>query len=179
MFGTALFVQSSAGRRASASDVSGKVFDMADNGTSQPLSPGGPVNLAQTFTPPAEIRHETLLVDGWRFIKSDVTGAEQENFNDQSWAVISIPHTWNAQDGQDGGNEYFCGIGFYRRHFSIDASQAGRQLFIHFDGVNAVTDVWVNGVFLGQHRGGFGMFRFEMTSAARVGGDKRSCSARE
>jgi hypothetical protein len=58
------------GRRAYASDVSGKVFDMADNGTSQSLSPGGPVNLVQTFTPPAEIRHDTLLVDGWRFIKA-------------------------------------------------------------------------------------------------------------
>jgi beta-galactosidase len=158
------------GRWASASDVSGKVFDMADNGPSQSLSPGS-VNLAQTFTPPAQIRHDTLLVDGWRFIKSDVAGAEQENFNDQSWAVVSIPHTWNAQDGQDGGNDYFRGTGFYRRHFSIDASEAGRQLFIHFDGVNTVTDVWVNGVHLGQHRGGFGMFRFEMTSAARVGGD--------
>jgi beta-galactosidase len=129
------------------------------------------VNLAQTFTPPAEIRHDTSLVDGWRFIKSDVTGAEQESFDDQSWAVISIPHTWNAQDGQDGGNDYYRGAGFYRRHFSIDASEAGRQLFIHFDGVNTVTDVWVNGVYLGQHRGGFGMFRFEMTSAARVGAD--------
>ena len=43
--------------------------------------------------------------------------------------------------------------------------------YIHFNGANTVTDVWVNGVHLGQHRGGYGMFRFEMTSAARVGGD--------
>src|SRR6516164_5734916 len=158
-----LFPQTHLGGRASASDVSGKVFDMPDNGAL--------MNLAQTFTPPAEIRHDTLLVDGWRFIKSDVTGAEQESFDDQSWAVVSIPHTWNALDGQDGGNDYYRGPGFYRRHFSIDASEAGRRLFIHFDGVNTVTDVWVNGVSLGQHRGGFAMFRFEMTSAARVGGD--------
>src|SRR5262249_8907486 len=45
---------------------------LAANGTSQPLSPDGRVNLAQAFTPPAEIRHDTSLVDGWRFIKSDV-----------------------------------------------------------------------------------------------------------
>src|SRR5436305_497647 len=55
------FPQTHLGGRASASDVSGKVFDMPDNGAS--------MNLAQTFTPPAEIRHDTLLVDGWRFIK--------------------------------------------------------------------------------------------------------------
>jgi len=140
-------------------------------GPSHPLSPGGRVSLAQTFTPPAEIRHDTALVDGWRFIKNDVPGAEQENFNDSSWAVISMPHTWNAFDGQDGGDDYYRGPGFYRRHFSIDPGEVGRQSFIHFNGANTVTDVWVNGVYLGQHRGGFGMFRFEMTSVARVGGD--------
>src|SRR5215813_13082024 len=127
--------------------------------------------LAQTFTPPAEFRHDTSLVDGWRFIKRDMDGAEQESFDDQSWDVISIPHTWNAKDGQDGGNDYYRGPAFYRRHFSIDARETGRQLFIHFNGVSAVAEVWVNGVYLGQHRGGFGMFRFEMTSAVRVGGD--------
>jgi len=127
--------------------------------------------LAQTFTPPAEFRHDTSLVDGWRFIKRDMDGAEQESFDDQSWDVISIPHTWNAQDGQDGGNDYYRGPAFYRRHFSIDARETGRQLFIHFNGVSAVAEVWVNGVYLGQHRGGFGMFRFEMTSAVRVGGN--------
>src|SRR5262245_7333458 len=140
-------------------------------GTSHPLSPDGRVNLAQIFTPPSEVRRDTSLVDGWRFIKANVPGAEQENFDDQSWSVVSIPHTWNAQDGQDGGDDYYRGPGFYRRHFSIEASEAGRQLFIHFNGANTVTDVWVNGVPLGQHRGGFGMFRFEMTSAARVGAD--------
>src|SRR5262245_19143735 len=58
------------------------------------LFPNPPGGLAQTFTPPGEIRHDTSLVEGWRFIKDDVPCAEQENFDDQSWAVISIPHTW-------------------------------------------------------------------------------------
>jgi beta-galactosidase len=137
-------------------------------GTSQPFFPGGQVKLAQTFTPPVEIRHDASLVDGWRFIKSDPPGAGQETFDDSSWDVISIPHTWNAQDGQTFG-DYYRGPGFYRVHFSIDPSEAGRQLFIHFNGANTVTDVWVNGSYLGQHRGGFATFRFEMTGAARVG----------
>jgi beta-galactosidase len=127
------------------------------------------IPLTKAFTPPPEIRRDTSLIDGWRFIKSDLAGAEQESFDDQSWDVISVPHTWNAEDGQDGGNNYYRGPGFYRRHFFIDANEVGRQLFIHFDGVNTVADVWVNGVYLGEHRGGFGMFRFEMTSAVRFG----------
>jgi hypothetical protein len=97
------------GRRTSASEVSGRVFDMADNGASQPPSRGGPVNLAQAFTPPPEIRHDTLLVDGWRFIKSDVAGAEQENFNDQSWAVVSIPTPGTPKTARTGAMSIFAG----------------------------------------------------------------------
>src|SRR5262245_55810597 len=93
------------------------------------------IPLTKAFTPPPEIRRDTSLIDGWRFIKSDLAGAEQESFDDQSWDVISVPHTWNAEDGQDGGNNYYRGPGFYRRHFFIDAHEVGRQLFIHFDGV--------------------------------------------
>src|SRR5262245_64982446 len=78
------------------------------------------IALAQTFTPHAEIRRDISLVDGWRFVKRDVAGAEQKNFDDQTWEIISIPHTWNARDGQDGGNDYYRGPGFYRRHFFID-----------------------------------------------------------
>src|SRR5262245_58475425 len=75
------------------------------------------IALAQTFTPHAEIRRDISLVAGWRFVKRDVAGAEQKNFDDQTWEIISIPHTWNARDGQDGGNDYYRGPGFYRRHF--------------------------------------------------------------
>ena len=119
----------------------------------------------QTFTPPGD--STASLVDGWRFIKSDVPGAEQENFNDQLGRHFYPPHL-NALDGQDLGNYY---RGWLPPSFLHRSSETGRQLFVHFNGVNTVTDVWVNSNYLGQHRGGFGMFRFEMTSVARVGGD--------
>ena len=51
------------------------------------------------------------------------------------------------------------------------APSAGRKFFLQFDGANTITDVWVNGTYLGQHRGGYARFRFDATAALKVGPD--------
>ncbi|MFD8499647.1 glycoside hydrolase family 2 protein [Amycolatopsis sp. NPDC059657] len=118
-----------------------------------------------------EARQETNLDAGWRFVRSDVAGAETPGFNDSAWTATNVPHTWNAQDGQDGGSNYYRGVGWYRKHFTPSAGLAGKKLWLQFDGVNSVSDVWVNGTKLGQHKGGFAGFRFDATNAVRLGAD--------
>ena len=59
--------------------------------------------------PPAQVRQQADLNGTWRFIRSDVGGAQARNFNDASWSAVTVPHTWNAQDGQDGGSNYYRG----------------------------------------------------------------------
>ncbi|WP_196778119.1 glycoside hydrolase family 2 protein [Lentzea aerocolonigenes] len=125
---------------------------------------------ASAYVPPS-LRASVSLDSGWRFLRADVPGAEAPLFNDSSWSSVSVPHTWNALDGQDGGSNYYRGIGWYRKHFTPAASLAGRRLWLQFDGVNQVADVWVNGVRLGQHRGGFAGFRFDATSSLKLGQD--------
>jgi beta-galactosidase len=125
---------------------------------------------AATYTPPAA-RQRIDLNAGWRFNKGDVSGAQNPAFNDAGWAAVTVPHTWNAQDGQDGGNNYFRGIGWYRRHYTPPATLAGKKLWLQFAGANTVTDVWVNGTYLGQHKGGYARFRFDATAALRPGQD--------
>ncbi|MGW4212412.1 glycoside hydrolase family 2 TIM barrel-domain containing protein [Lentzea sp. NPDC004789] len=125
---------------------------------------------ASAYVPPV-IRTATSLDAGWRFLRADAAGAEAPAFNDSSWTPVNVPHTWNAADGQDGGSNYYRGIGWYRKHFTPPATLAGRRLWLQFDGVNQVADVWVNGVRLGQHRGGFAGFRFDATSALKLGQD--------
>jgi beta-galactosidase len=132
---------------------------------------GGTGGGAGAYTPPAAIRTDTLLDTGWRFLRSDATGASATAFDDASWTAVTVPHTWNASDGQDGGNNYYRGIGWYRRHVSVPAAAAGKRLFLQFDAANIVADVWVNGTSLGQHRGGFSRFRYDVTSAMRAGAD--------
>jgi len=116
-------------------------------------------------------RPRVSLDAGWRFVRSDVPGAESPQFDDSSWSPVSTPHTWNAQDGQDGGNDYYRGIGWYRRTYRVPLRFVGKRLWLQFDGVNMVSDVWVNGIHLGEHQGGFARFRFDATDALRVGQD--------
>jgi len=123
------------------------------------------------YAPPAERRTGIPLATDWRFLRSDAPGASAAGFDDSDWTTVSVPHTWNAMDGQDGGNDYYRGIGWYRRHVFVPDDMAGRRIYLQFDGASLVTDVWVNGVSLGQHRGGFARFRFDATAALIAGAD--------
>ncbi|MEV6902515.1 glycoside hydrolase family 2 TIM barrel-domain containing protein [Amycolatopsis sp. NPDC051372] len=116
-------------------------------------------------------RVQTDLDAGWRFVRADVPGAEKPGFADGSWERTSVPHTWNALDGQDGGGNYYRGAGWYRKHVTPPRTAQGKRLWLQFDGVNTVADVWVNGVHLGQHRGGYATFRFDATDALKPGRD--------
>ncbi len=124
---------------------------------------------ATTFTPPVTNRVDVNLDEGWRFIRSDVEGAQQSTFDDAKWESINLPHTWNNLDGQDGGTNYYRGPGWYRKQVRVDRAFAGRRLFLKFDGAFSVAEVWVNGNRLGEHRGGFAAFVFDATDALKVG----------
>jgi beta-galactosidase len=128
--------------------------------------------------PPSPVAGQTQMsrsrVDlnaDWRFAPDDTVDASGAGFDDSGWATVSVPHTWNALDGQDGGANYRRGTGWYRRHHTPPADWAGRRFWLQFDGANTVTDVWVNGTHLGQHRGGYSAFRFDATAALTPGTD--------
>ncbi|MBP2478039.1 beta-galactosidase [Crossiella equi] len=125
---------------------------------------------ASAYEPP-RTRQSTGLDAGWRFERSDVPGAQAPGFDDSRWSTVSVPHTWNAQDGQDGGGDYHRGTGWYRRHLAPPATLAGKRVWLQFDGVNTVAEVWLNGIRLGEHRGGYAAFRFDATNAIRLAQD--------
>jgi beta-galactosidase len=127
--------------------------------------------VAQPYTPPANERVDVILDSGWRFIRQDVPGAQTNGFDDSVWSVVNLPHTWNNLDGQDGGNNYYRGIGWYRVHCAVDGSYTNRHFFLKFDGAFLVTDVYLNGNYLGEHQGGFAAFVFDVTSHLNIGGD--------
>src|SRR5947209_16049227 len=112
-----------------------------------PVEPLEPRTLL-TATP---IRSDTSLDSSWRFHKGGATGASAPNFVDSSWSAVSVPHTWNALDGEDGGNNYYRGIGWYRRHFMVPTSASNQEIFLKFDGVDISTSVYVNGMLVGSH----------------------------
>lgn len=106
--------------------------------------------------------------DGWKFIRQDEQDAWKMTYTDHHWEEIKIPHTWNAVDGAN-GTEYYQGACWYRREFTLDPVLKGKRIFIEFHGSNSITDVYVNEQYIGQHRGGYSLFRFDITDAVRFG----------
>lgn len=79
---------------------------------------------------------------------------------------IKLPHTWNHLDGQDGGNDYWRGIGIYE--IWLPNPTSGKKQYIELQGANHVATVYCNGRELGTHKGGFSTFRFELTPAMKA-----------
>jgi beta-galactosidase len=107
------------------------------------------------------------LNDDWRFVRGEVESAARLAFDEGAWEQVSLPHTFNASDGDDGGG-YYRGPAWYRRSVTITARR-DRRFFLEFAGAALVADAWVNGRHVGQHRGGYAGFRFDITDALRAG----------
>ena len=80
---------------------------------------------------------------------------------------VSLPHTWNAKDGQDGGNDYFRGTCCYARQLKRSALPAGDRLYLEINGANSSADVYLNGTHLAHHDGGYSIWRVDITDALR------------
>ncbi len=104
----------------------------------------------------------------WKFIKEDIKNAMDRGFNDENWEIVNVPHTWNAIDGAN-GFDFYKGACWYRKEFTVDTLEGDNKVFIEFTGSNSITDVYVNGTHIGQHRGGYSIFRFDITSAIEFG----------
>lgn len=125
----------------------------------------------RAYSPPPSNRSDQLINAGWSFHLGDVTGAQAPAFDDSSWTALDLPHTWNNLDGQDGGNNYYRGSGWYRKHYLLPDTYSGRNIYLQFDGSNITTDLYVNGSYVGQHKGGYSTFRFDVTSFFIPGAD--------
>ena len=108
-------------------------------------------------------REITSLDAGWKFLLGDATGVQQIAFDDSAWQTVSTPHCWGWQEAQRGDKNYYRGPGWYRRELDI-LPQSGQRYFLRFEAASSVADVYFNGNFVGEHRGAFGAFCFEVTT---------------
>ncbi len=83
---------------------------------------------------------------------------------------VNLPHTWN-KDALSGKQDYFRGVGNYQKHINIPLQWRNKRVFIRFQGAGTVTDLIVNGRYVGEHRGGYTAFTFEVTSFLKYGED--------
>src|ERR1700733_13924116 len=105
----------------------------------------------------------------WRYHPAKVDGAEAIGFDDSNFERVVIPHTnielpWHNFDDKD-----YEFISTYRRRFKLPEGNAGKRVFVDFEGVMTASTVWINGVRLGEYKGGFTPFSFELTEHLRQG----------
>jgi beta-galactosidase len=114
----------------------------------------------------------------WRFIKADPAGAAQPAFDDHDWATVSAPHTYNDIDtfdnfslpGHRGEQNQWGGRTWYRKTFSLPRAFQDKKIYIEFEAVRQVAEVYCNGHLLGVSKTGFTPFGFDLTPYLRFDG---------
>lgn len=111
-------------------------------------------------------------------VQPEFRKAYNVEYDDSSWEPVNLPHTWNAYDTTDAGPGYWRGIGWYRKHFDLDRSFSGKRIFLEFEGANSVSEFWLNGQRIGEHKGGYTGFEFDITNLARLGAESNLLAVR-
>ncbi len=85
------------------------------------------------------------------------------------WNFVNLPHSWNALDGQDGGNDYYRGTGYYAKELTLEDIPTADRYYLEFRGTNASADLYVNGGKKMHHDGGYSTWRCDITEELKAG----------
>lgn len=144
------------------------------------------------------VSRERSFDSEWRFLRADAAGAEEPQFNDSTWCALDVPHDWSIEDlpqtdsapagtnasqrvgpfdpvqsaGGASTGHVVGGTGWYRKHFTLKPSDAGKIVSVRFDGVYMNATVWINGHLLGTHPYGYTPFTFDVTSFLKPAGQE-------
>jgi beta-galactosidase len=148
--------------------------------------------------------HDQSFDAGWRFLRADAPGAESPVFDDSQWRTLDVPHDWSIEDlpavgtaaseqsatnrvgpfdrsQSKGGNAtgyVVGGTGWYRKHFTLAATDAKKLVAARFDGVYMNADVWINGEPLGNHPYGYTSFELDLTPYLKPAGQENVLAVR-
>lgn len=138
-------------------------------------------------------REVVLLDEGWRFFNQEIAGAEKPAYTDAHWQEVKVPHDWairgkfnmnidaqlvqvvedgettpRLRTGRTGALPMF-GVGWYRKILPVNADDAGKRVYIEFDGAMSLAKVFLNGHFIGEWPYGYSSFSFELTRHIQPG----------
>jgi len=122
--------------------------------------------LAHAATEPTAAQGRLVLPlnRNWRYSRTVVAGAHARDFDDSGYERVVIPHTnvrlpWHGFDEKS--YEFVSG---YRRRFKLPPEARGHHVFVDFEGAMTASTVWINGERLGEYRGGYTPFSFDLTA---------------
>jgi beta-galactosidase len=126
------------------------------------------LTVAQALSVTGFARESSPLDAGWKFKQGEVTNATTSDFDESGWSAVALPHCWGWAEVQQ-GKHFYQGPGWYRRELNV-TPESGKRYFLRFEAASTVANVYLNGQRLGEHRGGFGAFAYEITTNLAVGG---------
>jgi beta-galactosidase len=99
----------------------------------------------------------------WRYSRTQVEGGHDKTFDDSRFDQVVIPHTnaplpWHGFDEKS-----YEFVSLYRRRFKLPSAAKGKHVFVDFEGVMTASTVWINGTRLGEYKGGYTPFSFDLT----------------
>ena len=118
-------------------------------------------------SPGAGLRESLNFNREWKFQLGDVTGADAKAFDDANWSNANLPHSFSLP--YFASEIFYVGYGWYRKHFVLPATAAGKRINLEFDGVFQDAEIFVNGRRIGEHKGGYTGFTFDITDAVKDG----------
>ena len=135
------------------------------------LSRGMAAKPIATAAPSAEGRLVLPLNRNWRYSRRQVPGVQAKDFDDSGFERVVVPHTnirlpWSSFDERS-----YQFVSVYRRRFTLPPRASGQHVFVDFEGVMAASTVWLNGARLGEYRGGFTPFSFDLTPHVDFAGE--------
>ena len=115
------------------------------------------------------------LNDNWTFFKDTAAPAANKaqspaQVSAQTGEKVTLPHTWNAIDGQDGGSDYFRGECTYTRALPALTLKEDEEAYLCFYGVSQTAEVFISGELVTRHEGGYSRFYADVTRFFRMGG---------
>ncbi|RBL90843.1 beta-galactosidase GalB [Chitinophaga flava] len=129
----------------------------------------------QSFDSEWRFRRFGLQADGSQM--PEPAGLEQSGLDDHQWTQLDLPHDWaiagpfRIELSGNTGKLPWKGIGWYRKKFVVDTKDAGRRIFLDFDGAMAYAKIWVNGKYVGTWPYGYSSFRMDITPFLNFGKD--------
>jgi len=106
----------------------------------------------------------------WRFVRAEVPQAQQPEFDDRTWEMVTLPHTARIESLVTGqGARQWQGICWYRKTFDLPPEARDREIILQFDGAMNAAEIWVNGRSAGKFMGGYLPYVMDISRFARPG----------
>lgn len=118
-----------------------------------------------------QAREVTLFTEGWSFKKGPFQKDPllfSAGFG-SNWQEVKIPHTWNARDMQTEMNNYYAGEAYYKKEYTPAADLKDKRVFLRFQGVGSVAEIYVNKTYAGNHKGAYSAFAIEISKLLKYG----------